>query len=161
MKNGTGGGGNKSRSSGASKSRVSNGKVLIEKDEAKAKWQWHCLSLSATKFSRWSEIRHWCLVTNAFRVVDQDRYYFADLDEATRSLVACRGFLSVYSCGTWCAFFMQSGDKRKKRVADFEVNLGSLHMNTLKRYKKFYKLTDETSNKNELTEVSSTGADFF
>eukprot|EP00040_Diaphanoeca_grandis_P023549 m.128312 g.128312 ORF g.128312 m.128312 type:complete len:116 (-) comp29325_c0_seq1:166-513(-) len=47
-------------------------------------------------------------------------------------------------------------DKRKKRIEQFpEVNFGTLHMNTLKRYKKHYKLNDETTNKAELVDVVS------
>lgn len=49
--------------------------------------------------------------------------------------------------------------KRKtiKRVAaaDPEVNFGTLHMNTLKRYKRHYKLVEETTNKQELIDVSA------
>jgi len=47
-------------------------------------------------------------------------------------------------------------DKRRKRAEQFpEVNFGTLHMNTLKRYKKHYELSAETNSKAELVEVVS------
>ena len=54
-------------------------------------------------------------------------------------------------------FFFSVDSKRKtvKRAAapDPEVNFGLLHMNTLKRYKKHYKLSEETTSKQELIDV--------
>mmetsp|Transcript_87883 Transcript_87883/g.121968 ORF Transcript_87883/g.121968 Transcript_87883/m.121968 type:complete len:119 (-) Transcript_87883:40-396(-) len=43
-------------------------------------------------------------------------------------------------------------DRRRKNL-DFEVNLGALNMNTLKRYKRHYNLKDETPTKRDLVEL--------
>eukprot|EP00051_Salpingoeca_urceolata_P010345 m.126285 g.126285 ORF g.126285 m.126285 type:complete len:158 (+) comp16675_c2_seq1:174-647(+) len=50
-------------------------------------------------------------------------------------------------------------DRRKKRdedAEDYEVNFNQLHMNTLKRYKKHYKLNKDASSKPDLVEAIST-----
>eukprot|EP00039_Didymoeca_costata_P019865 m.339211 g.339211 ORF g.339211 m.339211 type:complete len:141 (+) comp18705_c0_seq1:57-479(+) len=49
-----------------------------------------------------------------------------------------------------------NNDKRKRSQSDVpEVNFSALHMNTLKRYKKHYKLSADTASKSDLVEVVS------
>ncbi len=60
-----------------------------------------------------------------------------------------------------------AADRRKppKRVSGLEpeipVNFGVLHMNTLKRYKKHYRLNEDTANKQELIDVRAWRAGWF